>query len=347
MTEETAELMPREGVEITSTEQRFGKIMTEAQAAVDKSKAINVTDPADVRGMKAAREARLEIRRIRLEAVALHKDLKADVLRVGRALDGGKNIILQVTEPEEKRLEHCEKLAERIQAQRDQELQEQREGELQDLGMDPRAYGQLHQIPDDAWKMQIDGIKLAQKEKAEAEKKAREEEERKRKEEEAERARIKDENERLKKEAEAREKAAAEERAKHEAERKAAEAKAKAEREALEAQARKEREAREKAQREADAKLAEEKRKADELAAKEKARIEAERKAKEEDERLERERAEASAKAPDRQRLTEWLENAFPVLPEMKTEAGKESAHKIADQMSKARAWVETVISKM
>ena len=342
------ELMPHQSGNVSKPEQAFADIMERAKTAVEESKSINVTDPADVRGMKKAREGRLAIRAIRIEADKAHKDLKADILRAGRAIDGMKNIVLQITEPEEKRLEDCEKMAERIQAQRDKELQEARENELIEFGENPLHHGALHVLTAEMWAHKINGIKAMIQAKKEAEEKARAEAEAKAKAEREEQERIRAENERLRKEA-------AEKQAQLEAEREAAEKArleaeelARKEREAIEAKAKAEREAAESA-----AKL-----EADKL--REQARIESEARAKIEAERhaelakqeaakkTEADRIAKAAKAPDAEKLQAYL-LAFAALelPSLSSPDGKQMAADIAGLKAKYSDYILARVKKL
>jgi len=346
--EMTAELMPRNAAQISTPETVFSAIMDRAKQAVEESKSINVTDPADVRGMKAAREARLAIRAIRIEADKAHKELKADVLRVGRAIDGMKNIVLQATEPEEKRLEDCEKYAERIQAQRDAELQTARMQELADLGEIPEHHGVLHVLTADMWAHKINGIKAMIQARKDAEEKTRIEAEAKAKAEREEQERIRAENERLRQETAEKEQQLKAEREAAEKARKEAEAVAKAERDAIEAKAKAEREAAEKkAKAEAD-KLREQARKA-EVARAEAERKIAEEKAAEEAKRKQEEAAKARAeKAPDADKLAAYMAafDALP-LPEMKTKDGKAALADIATLRGKYAAYIAGKITAL
>jgi hypothetical protein len=324
--EMTAELMPRNDAQIPTPETVFSAIMERAKQAVEESKCINVTDPTDLRGMKSAREARLAIRAIRIEADKAHKELKADILRAGRAIDGMKNIVLQATEPEEKRLEDCEKYAERIQAQRDAELQTARMQELADLGEIPEHHGVLHVLSADMWEHKINGIKAMVQARKDAEEKARIEAEAKAKAEREEQERIRAENERLRQEAAEKERQLKAEREAAEKARKEAEAVAKAEADKLREQARKAEQARVEAER----KIAEEK-------------------AAEEAKRKQEEAAKARAeKAPDADKLSAYMAafDALP-LPEMKTKDGKAALADIATLREKYAAYIAGKITAL
>jgi hypothetical protein len=342
------ELMPHGSGTVSKPEQAFADIMERAQKAVEESKSINVTDPADVRGMKQAREVRLAIRAIRIEAYKAHKDLKADILRAGRAIDGMKNIVLQITEPEEKRLEDCEKLAERIQAQRDKELQEARENELIELGENPLHHGALHVLTAEMWTHKINGIKAMIQAQKDAEEKQRLEAEAKAKAEREEQERIRAENERLRKEAAEKEAQLQAEREAAEKARREAEELARKEREAIEAKAKAEREAAELAAKlEAD-KLREQAR----IESEARAKIEAERRAElakqEAAKKAEADRLAKAAKAPDAEKLQAYL-SAFAALelPALSSPDGKQMAADIAGLKAKYSDYISARVKKL
>lgn len=342
------ELMPRENGAVSNPEQSFADIMERAKIAVQDGKSISVTDPADLRGMEKARKARLAIRAIRIQADKAHKDLKADILRAGRAIDGMKNIVLQITEPEEKRLEDCEKLAERIQAQRDKDLQAARESELLELGENPILHGSLYPLSAEMWAHKINGIKAMIQAKKEAEEKQRLEDEAKAKAIREEQERIRAENERLRKEAEEKEAQLKAEREAAERARLEAEEKARKEREAIEAKAKAEREAAEKKAKEEADKL----REAARVEAEARAKIEAERRAEiakqEAIKKAEADRIAKAAKAPDAEKLQAYL-LAFTAmeLPELTSPEGKQIAADIAGLKAKYSDYIAARVAKL
>jgi myosin heavy subunit len=342
------ELMPRVNGTVSNPEQAFADIMERAKIAVQDGKSIAVTDPADLRGMEKARKARLAIRAIRIEADKAHKELKADILRAGRAIDGMKNIVLQITEPEEKRLEDCEKLAERIQAQRDKDLQESRESELLELGENPILHGSLYPLSAEMWTHKINGIKAMIQAKKEAEEKARAEAEAKAKAEREEQERIRAENERLRKEAEEKEAQLKAEREAAEKARREAEELARKEREAIEAKAKAEREAAEKKAKEEADKL----REAARAEAEARAKIEAERRAElakqEAEKKAEADRLAKAAKAPDAEKLQLYLLSfAALELPALTSPEGKQMAADIAGLKAKYSDYIAARVAKL
>ena len=325
----------------------FEGYFTAADEWRQKALSIQITRPDQFREMKLARETRLALREIRINAEKTRKALKEDSLKKGKAIDGIYNMLAYAVEPLEKHLLEQEQYIQRIEEQRKAKLKAEREAELIPLGVDVSLY-QLGEMDDATFGQLLETNRLAYAARQEAARKAEQERiERERKEAEeraareaaaaAEREKLRLENERLAKEkAEAEAQARAErerleaerkaELARIEKERQAAEAKAKAEREAAEAQARAEREAREKAEAEL------------------KAKQEAEARAKAEQEAA----ARAAAAAPDRDKLDALAQaiRALPV-PSLTTHAGQEIEIVIRSQVEKFAAWIETQKTKL
>lgn len=314
--------------EIGSTLGRFFEKASEWSGKIDS---IVVTDPTDTITMNMAREGRLGLRSMRLEAEKLVKEKRQSVQSAMSAftledklwLKAGQMMELTFKHLEGK-LEDQEKFAERFEADRRAKLKADRLAILAPLGyFDGNGLDTMTDVAFDALlgglKAQIEAKEAAERQ-AEAERIAKEKAERE------ERERIAAENARLKAEAEAKEKELAAERERAEAarqraenerleaaakanrERLEAEAKAKAERDAIEAQAAKERAeaaAKLKAEQDRIAELerAAKAKEASELA--EKARIEAQRIA---DEKAAKAAAEKAAKAPKKEKLTKWID---------------------------------------
>lgn len=255
---------------------------------------------------KQARVLRLQIKGIRTEAEKTRKELKADSLLRGKAIDGINNVLLYQLKPVEDRLEAIEKAEEIAAAKKKEELRIQREAALAPYVLEVHLYP-VADMKQEAFDQLLANSKAAheaaEKAKADAEAErlkqieaARLAEEKRRSEEQAERERLKAENDRLAKEAEEARKAKA-----------AADAKAKKERDAQEAKLKAEQAAAQK-------KLDEERAKADAELAKERAISEQRRvalaaKAKEEaDIKAAEEKAKAKlAKAGDKANLKAYL----------------------------------------
>lgn len=310
---------------------QFEPFIEAASKAADKVVGLEITSVEQKDEMKLARETRLELRRIRVEAKKTHDKLKEDSLREGRFIDSVNRLISDATTPIEAILKEKEEFAERQEAARIERLVSERKELLSPYGVDTQFYN-LGQMSEEAFSNLFETIVMAHEAKQEAARKLEEEriarekkeaEERVERErlEAEERARVAAENARLKAEAEERERQIAAERAKAEAERKAVEEKAREEREEREAEYRK-RQAEEKAARErAEAEIrkardAEDKARREleeKINAESKAKLEEQRKAYEEQKRLEA--------AGDIAKLKDYLERLKAVAikaPELK-----------------------------
>jgi hypothetical protein len=297
-----------------SLQDHFLPFFDQAKEWKERAEGLIVTDVNQTREMKMAREARLALREIRVNANKTRKALKEDSLRYGRAVQGVYNVIEYLIKPIEQHLYDQEKFAEIKEAERKAELKVFREDELSAFSEFVPFGVNLSEMPEDDYNKLLNGARLQFQQKIEAEKKAEAERIAKEKAEAEERERIRKENERLRKEAEQREKELAEERAKAEAERKAAEEKAKKEREAQEAI------------------LAEERAAKARLEAEIKAKKEAEEKAKQEAERARIEAEQKAAAASDNEKI-ETLADAVLSLqvPDLNNEKTKE---KIEEQLA-------------
>jgi len=302
------------GLELTtanSLKDAFMPFFEKADEWSQKAKQINITDATQVTEMKQAREARLMLRKIRVDADKKRKELKEDSLRYGKAVQGVYNVIEFLIAPIEEHLEKQEKFAEIKEKERKDALELERRELLSKFDVQFGFYD-LRNMPEEDFKSLLIGSEKAFNEKREAEKRAEEkriEDERKAREEQD---RIKKENEALKKEAEERERVLAEERAKAEKEKREAEERARKEREALELKLRQEKD----------------------RAEKEAAKIKSEQEAKLKIEREERERVEAALKAKqEEERRAKELEAA-----KIEAELSKGDADKFNDLINELSA---------
>ncbi len=249
----------------------FAPLFDEAQAWSKRVDSLAVTDVKQVREMKLARESRLALKEIRCKAERKRKEMKEDVTRRGKAIDGAYNIVAYLTEPLEKRLLDMEQFAERKEQARLDERLVERKKALAYYGYTGLDDVNLRDLGEEPFDQILQGAKLLQEAKQKEAERAAQEKLAREQAEAAERERIRLENERLKAEAAAREE-----------------------------QMRKEREAAEKAAKEAAAKAEAEKKAALEAERKkrdeEMAKARAEQAARDEVARHERAKAEAAAK---------------------------------------------------
>lgn len=274
---------------------------------------------------KKARALRLSIRDVRIGAEKAHKELKADSLLLGRAIDGVKNVFLLHATPLEKALSDIENAEEIREQKRKQALAAERLELLKEFPDAANLSLSLGDLSDEHFKALLDGLKSAKAAKEEAEKKAQQEAEERARAEAAEREHLRIENEKLKAEQAKRDEEARIERERLQAEQDKKDAAERAERERLEAAAAEER-------RKAEAAAAEAKRLRDEAEAKERA----EREAKEAEERKKAEAKERAEQAPDKEKVFQLRDSiALLVIPSLKSKKGlalqKQVVLKIAD----------------
>lgn len=174
----------------------YSPMFQRAQQLVEQSSGIVVTSETQTAAIKKAREARLALREVRIEAEHARKTLKEDSLRKGKAIDGIANVLKLMIEPEEARLLGCEMFVERQIEARKAELRESRGAELAMLGINPAQY-KLDEMTQAEYEQLRDGIKLQITKQREAEKAERERQERLAEQDRAERERLKAENAKL------------------------------------------------------------------------------------------------------------------------------------------------------
>ncbi len=223
----------------------FGDSFHKAKEIAAAANGITVTDESQTKEMQQARQARLELKNVRVAVEKTRKELKEQSLREGKAIDGMANIIKALIVPVEEHLEKQEKFAEIKAAERRARVFAERTAELSQYVDDVAAYD-LENITDAAYDAVLAKAKQDKIEAEEAAKKAEAERIAKEKAEAEAREEQRKENERLKKEAAEREKAAAAER--------------EASRKKLEAEQKKRAEIERKQREEAEAKAAEEER---------------------------------------------------------------------------------------
>lgn len=120
---ELIQVINESGVEQTTAaaiQAAFDGYFKQAAEWETRAKALVVTDVSQTREMKMAREARLALKNIRVEADKKRKALKEDSLRYGKAVQGVYNVLEYLIVPIENHLEQQEKFAE-IQEQRRKE----------------------------------------------------------------------------------------------------------------------------------------------------------------------------------------------------------------------------------
>jgi hypothetical protein len=109
---------------------RFVQFMEQIAEWETKAKTLVVTDVAQIEEMRQAREARLILKNIRVDADKVRKELKEDSLRYGRAVQSVYNAIESRISPIEDHLMNQEKFAEIQESKRLNALRTTRQEEL-------------------------------------------------------------------------------------------------------------------------------------------------------------------------------------------------------------------------
>lgn len=320
----------------------FSGFYQEADQWRIKAAAIKVTSPEDKEAIKSAREARLALRSIRVNAEKTRKSMKEDSLRLGKAIDGAYNILDHAVRPVEAYLQEQEDIAERLEAERLQNLRETRLARLTEADPDHIPTVDLASYFDADFEKMLADVRDLRQLRIEREARAEQERIERERQEAEDRERMRIENERLQKEAaereaqlkterEAYEQAAAKARAAADAEiaraRAEAEVKAKAARAAAAAKLQEEADARAKAEAEAKALRDEQQRQAEARAAQEREAAAAAKKA---------------AAAPDKAKIITYAAAVRGLIPPgVTTEEGRRVAAEITAKTESFARWIE------
>ena len=312
----------------------FGAPFEEAGVILANYKEIKVTSEDDFVKMAEARDKRLALKKVRTGVENKRKELKADIVRAGKAIDSVARFVKDTIEPVEEYLELQEKFAEIKAAERAAAVKAERLEKLAKYTDDITLYN-FEAMTDDQFANLISSLK-AQKEaeiaatkQAEADRIAAEEAEKKRQ------AEIEAENVRLKAEAEAKEKAAEAERKKLAEEQAKRDAAIAAERDKLEAENEK-RLAEERAKAEA------ERQKREALEAKQRAEAEAAAAVQRQTEAAERQ----ALLAPDKEKIVAYA-NALNVLRSQQPTVKSQEANNLLKDIDGAIAgFIERIMQK-
>lgn len=180
----------------------YGAPFTEAGEILASYETVKVTDEDDKATMKLAREQRLKLRQVRIGVENKRKELKADIVKRGNAIDGVARFVKEVITPAEEYLQSQEDFAKIREAQQKAERLEKRTEALSPYPVSPSHYG-LDSMSDEDFDTLLEQLeadrqaRVAAEVKAKAEAAARAEAER------VERERINKENEQLRQQAEA------------------------------------------------------------------------------------------------------------------------------------------------
>lgn len=323
---ELVQLVETSGLEKTKQNQiaeTLGVFFNKASEWDSTIQSIVITSPDEIGKMKMAKEGRLTLKNMRLDAEKIVKAKRDEVkfrmandiledklwLKAGQMMEATfKNL--------ETKLEEKEKFAERWKAEQEEKLRVERT-ELINPYSEYIPYGlNFGTMSQEDFDKTLNGAKLQLQAKIAEEKRIEEERIAKEKAEAEERERIRLENEKLKKEAEEKEAQLKKEREEALAKQRAIEEKAKEEKEKLEAQIKAKKEQEDK--------------------------IEAERKSSELRAKLE---AEKAAKAPKKEKLNRWIDELVLQVP-----VGLEKDKVVLDILSKFdsfKGWAKKEVDKV
>jgi len=206
MANEIVKIAKEQGLDksgLSSLVEAFGGPFEEVGEILADYKEIEVTSEDQTDDMAKAREKRLSLKQARVTVENKRKELKADILKQGRAIDGVANYVKSEIKPAEEYLQLQEDFIKIKEEKEAAELKSKRTEQLLEYTDDVSIYG-LDDMTVDQFDTLLASLKQQQESKLQAEKEA---EEKRKAEEEAERKRqieIEKENKRLKKEADQR-----------------------------------------------------------------------------------------------------------------------------------------------
>jgi hypothetical protein len=181
----------------------FLEFERKASSWMKKAKTIKVTDATQQKEMEQAREARLELKKIRIAIDGKHRELKEESLRTGQTLDKIKRTLTGLIEPIEDYLLEQEKFVETQEIKRKEELFKTRIASLLPFIPEHEAKAfPLGSMSEEAFGNMLNGYKLQfehNEREAARQKRLREEQQLR---DEAERKHLAAENEKLRKEKE-------------------------------------------------------------------------------------------------------------------------------------------------
>ena len=232
MNQELVKIVKDSGLEETQSNiilDKFTSFFQEISGLEKKAMDIVITDESQVEDMAKARESRLRLKEIRVNAEKTRKELKERSVREGKAIDGVANVIKALVIPIEEHLEKQEKFVENLEAERKARIVAERSLELMkylETEEDLTLYN-FKDMTDEVFNKLVQTIKIAYEAEQTAIKQAEADRIKNEKKEKADQEKMKKENEKLKKEADKKEKEFEIEREKQEKKLKAERLKAK------------------------------------------------------------------------------------------------------------------------
>ena len=174
MTENNETPVIKLGIEKYQLEPETEKTLTElyqpylvqAQEWETAAKLIVVYNATDVHLMKDARTMRLKLKEIRNNVEKTRKKLKEDIVKNGKAIDGVSNFLKGLIEPIEAHLQAQEDFVEIQETKRKISLETKRKEELQPIFTGSLGAWNLKEMPDTDFQQLVEGIKAANKKRA-------------------------------------------------------------------------------------------------------------------------------------------------------------------------------------
>jgi len=324
-------------------EKEYSEVVAEADIEITK----------DV--IAKAKRLRLDVRKVRTGADKVHKEVKSEALRWGKAIDGVKNILKYAVEDKEKKLEDIEKHFENIEAEKIAVLQRERESILIKYEVENAENMGLGEMTEEGWKYFEAGLRSTYEAKIEAEKKAEKDRIATEKAEAEEKIRMAEENEKLKKKVEADKKKADAEKAKQKKKDDADAKKREAEDKKHKAEQKKISDKHESDQKKINDKLQKEREDKEKIAkqlkdqedAIEKAKVNA-RKKKEDEEKAQKLADKKAKRAPDKDKLKVFVDNIKALeFPDVKSEEAEEIVEQTRILLEKVVKYIKSNSEKL
>lgn len=138
---------------------KFTGFFEEASKWEKEASAIVITDESQVEEMAKAREIRLALKNIRVNAEKVRISLKEEIVRQGKAIDGIANVVKALVVPLEEHLEKQEKFIENIKKEREEKLLADRTEKLLQYVEDISFYN-VKDMSDEAFEVLLSNSKM-------------------------------------------------------------------------------------------------------------------------------------------------------------------------------------------
>lgn len=150
-------------------EQKFSQFLNKISNWQEQAASIKVESEHDLAEMDRAKTLRIEIRDVRVAAEKTKKELKADALAYGKAVDNCYNTILEATKPLEALLKEKEDFVKIRKQQAAEILRLEREKEIAPFILEDQAIAGLDTMDEDTYALLLSGLKAEAQARKEAE----------------------------------------------------------------------------------------------------------------------------------------------------------------------------------